>query len=92
MYWDQQGRRNYGEILQDHDQFLDIWSIGPEQDLSTTLNSFRDIIIAIAVLCTCVYVWSPEDHKKWAEKDYPFNGLIAELGGDPENAAPVYKI
>ena len=29
-YWDQQGRRNYGEIMYDHDNYTDFLGIGPE--------------------------------------------------------------
>ncbi len=40
---------------------------------------------AIAVMGLGIAWWNPENHRWFAEKDYPFNGLRLELGGDPND-------
>lgn len=37
-YWDQQGRRNYGEIVYDHDNFTDQWGPGNSRYRVTGMN------------------------------------------------------
>ncbi|KAJ3286790.1 NADH dehydrogenase 1 beta subcomplex subunit 8 ndufb8 [Borealophlyctis nickersoniae] len=82
-YWDQQGRRNYGEILHPKAHLIDEWSLGPFEDwkepLKYTLQSFG----YMALLCIAVVWWDPEKHWWFVPRDYPFDGLRVELGGDP---------
>ncbi|KAH6577156.1 hypothetical protein BASA50_004331 [Batrachochytrium salamandrivorans] len=97
-YWDQQGRRNFGEVLYDHDHFTDAWGIGPATDWHMPVTSAVIVLSFVALVTTSIYLWDTESHLWFAEKDYPFNGLRVELGGDPDDesddwmAAPVYKI
>ncbi|KAI8927551.1 hypothetical protein BC831DRAFT_451853 [Entophlyctis helioformis] len=97
-YWDQQGRRNFGEILYDHDNLTHIWGIGHTVHWWVPVVTSARVFGFLAFLATLVYVWDTEKHLFFAEKDYPYNGLRIELGGDPNDesdnygAAPVYKI
>ncbi|KAJ3177977.1 NADH dehydrogenase 1 beta subcomplex subunit 8 ndufb8 [Gaertneriomyces sp. JEL0708] len=85
-YWDQQGRRNYGDIVYDHDNFADQWSIGNEQHWWLPLKHTMQLMGVIAFMGFCVHWFDPSQHLWFAEKDYPFDGLRVELGGDPKNA------
>lgn len=89
-YWDQQGRRDYGEILYDHDQYTDMWSIGPEVHWWEPFKHSVKLLGVIAAMGACVHWWDPEKHLWFAEKDYPFDGLRVELGGDPENVSDTF--
>ncbi|KND03546.1 uncharacterized protein SPPG_01023 [Spizellomyces punctatus DAOM BR117] len=97
-YWDQQGRREYGEVLYDHDNFTDMWSIGPEVHWWVPFKHCAKLLGIVALMGACVHWWDPEKHLWFAEKDYPFNGLRVELGGDPNDEndtfhrTNVYKI
>ncbi|EGF81675.1 hypothetical protein BATDEDRAFT_34915 [Batrachochytrium dendrobatidis JAM81] len=97
-YWDQQGRRNFGEVLYDNDQFTDAWGIGPASDWWQPTVTAAVIFGFIGILVSMAYLWDTDSHLWFAEKDYPFNGLRIELGGDPEDesdnwmAAHVYKV
>ncbi|KAI8920743.1 hypothetical protein DFJ77DRAFT_447200 [Powellomyces hirtus] len=97
-YWDQQGRRDYGEILYDHENFTEIFSIGPEVHWKEPAKHSLQLLAIIAGMGACVHWWDPEKNAWFAEKDYPYNGLRVELGGDPNDEndtytqANVYKI
>jgi hypothetical protein len=97
-YWDKQGRRNYGEILHDMDNFTDSMGIGPMEDTTNAMEAWKFSASFIAVIVGVVYFWDPEKHLFWAEKDYPFDGLRVELGGDKNdpsdnfNSAHSYKL
>ncbi|KAJ3093188.1 hypothetical protein HK102_003596 [Quaeritorhiza haematococci] len=97
-YWDKQGRRNFGEILHDQDNFHDWLSIGPEVSWRVPFSATLQVFGAIAFMGFCISWWDPEKHRWFAEKDYPFDGLRVELGGDPNNpednfmAARSYKL
>lgn len=84
-YWDKQGRRNYGDILYDHDNFTDYLSIGPEIHWWTPFQGFLRTCGLIALGSVLVILWNPKSHLWFAEKEYPYNGLRLELGGDPKN-------
>jgi hypothetical protein len=64
-YWDKQGRRNYGEIVQDMDNFTDIWGIGPEQCSSTVYGALLRSVGFVLVICGMVYAWDPTSHRLW---------------------------
>lgn len=67
-YWDQQGRRNYGEIVHDMDNFTDIWGIGAEQSTTNAYRVIRTCIGFIAVIAGCVYAWNPSKRTPWVSK------------------------
>jgi len=85
QYWDKQGRRNYGDILYDHDNFTDYISIGPEIHWWLPFQGFLKAVGLIALGSGLVILWDPRSHLWFAEKEYPYEGLRAELGGDPKN-------
>ncbi|KAL2912063.1 hypothetical protein HK105_208492 [Polyrhizophydium stewartii] len=97
-YWDQQGRRDYGEILYDHDNFTDAWGFGPTYHWYIPVVTTSRVLGALAFGAGLLYLWNPAERAWIAEKDYPYDGLRVELGGDPNNeednwsAAHVYKI
>ncbi|KAJ1551695.1 hypothetical protein HK096_004231 [Nowakowskiella sp. JEL0078] len=96
-HWDKQGRREYGEVLNDYANYGDWLSIGHDYHWSVPLQSVLTSFGLIALIGVSVALWDPSKHKFFAEKDYPFDGLRVELGGDPEDAedkwmaAHVYK-
>ncbi|KAJ3128813.1 hypothetical protein HK101_005332 [Irineochytrium annulatum] len=85
-YWDQQGRRNFGEVMQDHDHMTDEWTAAaPMMD---PWPVFRNMCItwgAIGLVAFTVAWWDPSEHILLAYPDYPYDGLRVELGGDPNN-------
>ena len=85
-YWDQQGRRSYGEVLYDHDNFSDQWSPGPVEHYGGALLGTAKTFGLIGFLSFLVYLWDPESKLWFAEKEYPFEGLRKELGGDPQDS------
>ncbi|KAJ3275155.1 hypothetical protein HDV01_001294 [Terramyces sp. JEL0728] len=97
-YWDQQDRRNYGEIVQDNDTITNIWGIGVERSMGAYLKGLAGAAGLLGFVAFGVYLYSPEKHVLWAEKDLPFDGLRLELGGDPKDpedkffAANTYKL
>ncbi|KAI8902951.1 hypothetical protein BC833DRAFT_571338 [Globomyces pollinis-pini] len=97
-YWDKQGRRNYGEIVNEHYHFTNIWSIGPGESMSMFWVTVRNAAAFIGAISLGILIWSPEKHLFWAEKDYPFDGLRVMLGGDPNDpqdnatAAATYRL
>ncbi|KAJ3173135.1 hypothetical protein HDU88_004594 [Geranomyces variabilis] len=97
-YWDQQGRREYGEVLYDHDQYTEVWSIGPEVHWWQPAKHSLQLLAMVFAMGAVVHWWDPAEHRWFAEKDYPYDGLRIELGNDPDNAedtytaAAVYKI
>jgi hypothetical protein len=72
-YWDRQGRRNYGEILHDMDNFTDIWSIGAEQSPTHARRALFRSVGFVLVVCGLVYAWDPAKHALWV--------LFVDVGG-----------
>lgn len=65
IYWDQQGRREYGEVLFDHDNFTDIWGIGPEMDPAIPRRALMRVAAYVAGLLALVAVWDPQSRVPW---------------------------
>ncbi|KAI9205473.1 uncharacterized protein BJ171DRAFT_500578 [Polychytrium aggregatum] len=82
-YWDQQGRRNYGEILHDQDAMTDWLGIGPEPHWGPLAWASVKFLGVIGTFATVIYLWDPSKHMHAAARDYPFDGLRVELGSDP---------
>ena len=84
--------------MHEFDNFQDIWGIGHEGSMKRALESLRRVFGVVAIVAGVVYFWDPKSHAIWAEKDYPFDGLRVEMGGDPAdpsdkfNSAQIYKI
>lgn len=85
-YWDQQGRRNYGDLLYEHENLTDQMSfVGPTLDPSAFYQGVFQVFLTIGIVYTFIAYYNPEKNLWMAEKDYPFDGLRIELGGDPNN-------
>ena len=84
-YWDQQGRRNYGDLIPDQDNFMDWLGIGTEVGWRKPLASLFRVFAAFGLLGTLVYHWDPQSRVLWTPREFPFNGLRTELGGDPND-------
>ncbi|KAI8617765.1 hypothetical protein BC830DRAFT_1112196, partial [Chytriomyces sp. MP71] len=84
-YWDQQGRRNYGDILHDQELQMNHLSHGPGHAPGPYVATIGGVLAGFALLFGAIHSWNPSDHLWQAERDYPFNGLHVELGADPEN-------
>jgi hypothetical protein len=61
-YWDQQGRRNYGEVLYDHENFTEVWSIGPEIHWWKPFVGTAKVFGTIGFMAFLVYLWDPSEH------------------------------
>ncbi|RKP01259.1 hypothetical protein CXG81DRAFT_12227 [Caulochytrium protostelioides] len=96
-YWDPQGRRNYGEILPDNYNLVDVWGPGPTAPLRDVGRAIFIIAGAVLTVTAGIAVWDPAHHRAIAPKDYPFDGLRISMGGDPQNpqdrelVAPTYS-
>ncbi|KAJ3024941.1 UNVERIFIED_CONTAM: hypothetical protein HDU68_007639 [Siphonaria sp. JEL0065] len=84
-YWDQQGRRNYGEVLADQELQMNQWSHGPGVHRGPFLKAILVVLATFGGMYTAIDAWDPSQHLWQAERDYPYNGLHLELGADPEN-------
>lgn len=85
-YWDVQGRRNYGDLLHDQDNMTDWLGIGAEPASTPHLITLVKVALGLGLMATLISIWDPASHWEAAERDYPFDGLRVELGGDPKDA------
>ncbi|KAJ1562329.1 Lysophospholipase D gdpd1 [Cladochytrium tenue] len=97
-YWDQQGRRNYGEIMHDHANLLGTASfLGPAAPSGLYAKVYLKFFLAVFTVYGLVTWWDPYKNRLYEERDFPFDGLRVELGSDPANSedtvlsANVYK-
>lgn len=67
-YWDVQGRRNYGELLSDHDNFTEVWGIGPEMNTKLPQLAMLKMMVYIVGISGLIYIWGPEGHAYWVSK------------------------
>ncbi|KAF8575243.1 hypothetical protein K439DRAFT_1623764 [Ramaria rubella] len=85
-WWDLQMRRNYGEIHEEDDG-LNMWTpdAPPPVPPSVALRQFSIAALGIAAFGYIVYHNVPE--RSAIPREYPFGGLVRELGGLEENKA-----
>ncbi|TPX32682.1 hypothetical protein SmJEL517_g04185 [Synchytrium microbalum] len=83
-YWDQQGRREYGEIMYDHDNYTDFLGIGPEVHWWVPFMGMMKAFGFIGLVAFGVAWYDPSAHMLFTDRDYPHDGLRVELGGNPE--------
>lgn len=79
-YWDMQGRRNYGEVVYDHDEMTDVWGIGPEMDARGPIRSWLTMAAYTLGVLGLVWLWDPQSKAPWAEREFPFDNLKEERG------------
>jgi len=86
-WWDVQMRRNFGEVIHEEDDALNMWSpdAPPPVEPSKGLLQFTAVSIAIAAFAYYVYHNVPE--RSSIPREYPFSGLVKELGGIEANKA-----
>ncbi|WFD29924.1 hypothetical protein MSPP1_000938 [Malassezia sp. CBS 17886] len=84
-WWDPQERRNYGEVLHEEDDVLNMWS--PDKYKTKPTKALGDFLIAVGALASFSYVvyrMTPEP--PMARKTFPRDGLSAELNAPPATA------
>lgn len=83
-YWDVQGRRDYGELVQENDLFLDKWSPGPSSDprkpIAILLGAFT-LVFGLYKFCEYVINKNPISTLASNVAEYPFDNLSKETGG-----------
>ncbi|GJJ08584.1 hypothetical protein Clacol_002803 [Clathrus columnatus] len=85
-WWDLQMRRNYGEVIHEEDDALNMWSPDPPViEPSSAVRQFAVAFLGIAGLGFWIYKNVPD--RVAAPREYPYDGLIKELGGLEENKA-----
>ncbi|KAH9928286.1 uncharacterized protein B0H18DRAFT_953990 [Fomitopsis serialis] len=84
---DQQMRRNFGDPLHDRDEILSMWGLdAPVVPPSTALRHFIIAFSGIAAFGVfCKYALVPA--RPAVPREYPFSGLVTELGGLEDNKA-----
>ncbi|KAI0749822.1 hypothetical protein C8Q80DRAFT_1101214 [Daedaleopsis nitida] len=81
---DMQFRRNFGEPMHEQEEVLSMW--GPDVPVVPPQTAARWFSIAVlgfvsfGVLCSYVHPAMPA-----IRREYPFSGLVSELGGYEEN-------
>ncbi|KAI0787631.1 hypothetical protein C8Q74DRAFT_1366471 [Fomes fomentarius] len=85
---DLQFRRNFGEPLHDQEEILSMWGpdvpVVPTQTASLWFSIAALGFVSLGVLCTYVCPEIPA-----VRREYPFSGLLSELGSFEDNKARV---
>ncbi|KAI6155167.1 Ndufb8, NADH dehydrogenase 19kDa subunit [Pisolithus tinctorius] len=86
-WWDQQERRNFGDPVHEYEEVLSMW--GPDIPHVPPRKALFQFSLAasgfIAFGLLCKYTLAPE--RPTVPREYPYSGLIRELGGLEENKA-----
>ncbi|KIM73269.1 hypothetical protein PILCRDRAFT_829284 [Piloderma croceum F 1598] len=86
-WWDQQARRNFGDPIPEYDEVLSMW--GPDvPPVPPHIALYQFSLVAFGFIgfgFFCKYALVPD--KPAVPREYPFSGLITELGGLEENKA-----
>ncbi|KAH9838272.1 uncharacterized protein C8Q71DRAFT_806993 [Rhodofomes roseus] len=84
---DKQMRRNFGDPLHERDEILSMW--GPDAPTVPPSTALRHFIIAFSGIAAfgvfCKYTLVPA--RPAVPREYPFSGLVTELGGLEVNKA-----
>ncbi|KAK9723248.1 hypothetical protein K7432_002097 [Basidiobolus ranarum] len=86
-YWDQTERRNFGETIPEQDEVLSVWITDPNP-----INPWRALAELIAVGSVIVggtlalATYALPDREVAIPRDYPYDGLRVEMGGDPNDS------
>lgn len=86
-WWDPQMRRNFGDPLHEEDELLSMW--GPDVPPLPPSTALRDLLIATSVFVGFGFLvkYALLQEPPVIRREYPFNGLVSELGGLEENKA-----
>ncbi|KAI9512069.1 hypothetical protein F5148DRAFT_1165980 [Russula earlei] len=88
-WWDPQMRRNFGDTMHEREELYSMWGADiPHVNPATALRHFTIAVsgfVAFGLLCNHLLV--PE--RPAVPRQYPFDGLVKELGGLEENKASV---
>ncbi|KAH7884448.1 Ndufb8, NADH dehydrogenase 19kDa subunit [Phlebopus sp. FC_14] len=86
-WWDQQMRRNFGDPIHENDEVLSMW--GPDVSVVPPQRALFHFSLAVSAFVgfgfLCKYALVPE--RPTVPREYPFSGLVRELGGLEENKA-----
>ncbi|KAJ3744451.1 hypothetical protein DFH05DRAFT_1495269 [Lentinula detonsa] len=90
--WDDlQMRRNFGDPLAEHDELMSMWGPDVPPPGVKPRTALTHFLLAVAgftgVFYTTKWFLTPEPH--FIRRTYPYNGLLTELGGLPENKARI---
>ncbi|KAI0264474.1 Ndufb8, NADH dehydrogenase 19kDa subunit [Gloeopeniophorella convolvens] len=88
-WWDIQMRRNFGDTMHEREEMYSMWGPdAPHVPPSTALNHFAIALTGFVTFgLLCRYALVPD--RPAVPRQYPFNGLVKELGGLEENKANV---
>lgn len=86
-WWDVQMRRNFGDPVHEYEEVLSMWGpdipVVPPQTALYHFTLAASAFVGFALLCK--YALVPE--RPTVPREYPFSGLVRELGGLEENKA-----
>ncbi|KZV73014.1 hypothetical protein PENSPDRAFT_683239 [Peniophora sp. CONT] len=84
-WWDMQMRRNMGDTLHEREELYSMWGPDiPNVDPKTALRHFTIVASGFVTFAfMCKYLLTPE--MPAIRREYPFDGLVKELGGLEEN-------
>ncbi|KAH7924283.1 Ndufb8, NADH dehydrogenase 19kDa subunit [Leucogyrophana mollusca] len=86
-WWDPQMRRNFGDPIHENDEVLSMW--GPDVPVVPPQRALFQFSLAVTAFVgfgfLCKYVLLPE--RPTVPREYPYSGLVRELGGLEENKA-----
>ncbi|KIJ66987.1 hypothetical protein HYDPIDRAFT_174269 [Hydnomerulius pinastri MD-312] len=84
-WWDQQMRRNFGDPVHENEEVLSMW--GPDVSVVPPRRALFHFTLAASAFVgfgfLCKYALLPE--RPTVPREYPFSGLVRELGGLEEN-------
>jgi len=86
-WWDPQMRRNYGDTYHEQEEILGMW--GPDASPVPPKTALRWFSIAVASFLSfgLLTKFALVPNRPAVAREYPFSGLITELGGLEENKA-----
>ncbi|KAG9314985.1 Ndufb8, NADH dehydrogenase 19kDa subunit [Chiua virens] len=86
-WWDQPMRRNFGDPVPEHEEVLSMW--GPDISVVHPRTALFQFTLAASAFVgfgfLCSYMLVPE--RSTVPREYPFSGLVKELGGLEDNKA-----
>ncbi|CAE7219686.1 unnamed protein product [Rhizoctonia solani] len=89
-WWNQQERRNFGEAVPEQYEILSLWS--PDVFNISRASALKQFGIAVAVFFGfTVVVKASVPERPAVPRNYPYDGLVAELGGLDANKAAAYE-